>query len=188
MLDTGNVRLRAAVAADRRAIGALCALSMRRHGAAYYDADVIEAFLAIDTVAETLQCGGPFHVAEMGGVLVGMGGWSTGKAGFEKDRVLTASSGSEHGATVRSVFVHPNYARRGIARHLMARIEAEIASAGVASANLTSTLPAIPFYRSLGWRNGMPAVLSLPGGLRMVGLEMAKRLAVAGSLQSRDAA
>ena len=55
-------------------------------------------------------------------------------------------------ATIRSIFVHPAWARRGVMRRLMAEIEGDVLSAGIRTAALTATLTGIPFYRRLGYR------------------------------------
>jgi GNAT superfamily N-acetyltransferase len=75
---------------------------------------------------------------------------------------------------VRSVYVHPDHVRLGIARQLMSLIETNIAQAGFAIAALEATLNGIPFYRRLGYRGGAPAVFRLPRGLLLVGLSMEK--------------
>jgi GNAT superfamily N-acetyltransferase len=80
-------------------------------------------------------------------------------------------------ANARSVYVHPDFARRGIAREIMTAIEAEITAAGFAAASLTATLSGIPLYRRLGYRGGEPVSLALGNSLTFVGLGMSKILA-----------
>ena len=56
------------------------------------------------------------------------------------------------------------WARRGIARRMMAAVEADIVAAGYDTAALTATLTGIPFYRQLGGYHGQePAIIRLPG-------------------------
>jgi GNAT superfamily N-acetyltransferase len=80
-------------------------------------------------------------------------------------------------ATVRSIFVHPDFARRGIAKAIMAAIEAEIVTANFTSASLTATLSGVPLYRSLGYSSGDAVTLKLRDGLVFVGIGMTKPLA-----------
>lgn len=176
MTKTDMFTLRVATAADREPIGRLHALSMRRLAAGFYDAEAIEAFLSLGTIDEALLGGGSYYVMSVGGMIVGTGGWSTRTAHFEAHRQGSTTPRAPSGPSVRGVFVHPDCARCGVARQIMDRIELDIVDAGFPIARLTSTLPGIPFYRSLGWRSGPPAVLNLPGDLLMVGMDMTKHL------------
>ena len=176
MTKTNGFSFRVATLADRQPIGDLHVLSMRRLGATFYEDDTIEAFLALGAIDDALLSAGTYYVVEAGRTIVATGGWSTRRAGFESRRATAAPTDETEGANVRGVFVHPDFSRCGIARRMMNRIESEIVDAGFRGARLTSTLSGIPFYRSLGWRSGPPAVLNLPGDLIMVGLDMAKHL------------
>jgi GNAT superfamily N-acetyltransferase len=80
-------------------------------------------------------------------------------------------------ATVRSVYVHPAMARRGIARQIMATVETGISAAGFRRVSLAATLVGIPFYRRLGYRGCRPVISELPRGLLFVGLDLCKHLA-----------
>lgn len=81
-------------------------------------------------------------------------------------------------ATVRSVFVDPAVARRGIASALMEHIERDAGCHGVRVLRLMSTLSGLTFYTRLGWRAEGEKAIALPNGLRLRCMSMAKLIAV----------
>lgn len=167
--------VRAASPADAAALREMQALSMRVLGASVYAPDVIEAYLAqVGTLDEHLLEDGRYRVATLGGLIVGCGGWSTRPAGYcGRAAGATAEPGT---ATVRAVYVHPDWARQGIARRIMAEVEAEIA-AGFGQAVLMATLSGISFYQRLGYVAGSKVALRLDGRLALEVVAMRKRLA-----------
>src|SRR5690349_20908634 len=60
---------------------------------------------------------------------------------------------------IRSIYVDPMLARRGLGRLIMARVEAEISAAGFDEAELVATLNGVTFYGSLGFTPGRPVAL-----------------------------
>jgi GNAT superfamily N-acetyltransferase len=152
--------------------------SYRTLGAPYYDDDVIEAFIGgVGTMDDTLLDDGTYFAAILEGRIVGCGGWSWRTPAYTARMTNAAPTPSATKANVRSVYVHPDFARRGIAREIMTAIEAEITAAGFAAASLTATLSGIPLYRRLGYRGGEPVSLALGNSLTFVGLGMSKILA-----------
>jgi ribosomal protein S18 acetylase RimI-like enzyme len=110
-------------------------------------------------------------------MIVGCGGWSARTPQYAAHLAAGMQMSSTRDATVRSVYVHPQMARSGIARRVMAAVEADIVAACYPRASLTATLGGIPLYRKLGYRLGEPVVLSLDAGRVFVGLAMSKPLA-----------
>mgnify|MGYP001544884012 CR=1 FL=1 len=170
------IKIRTANRADAGNLIAMHALSLRRLARAFYDPEVLEAFITQGPLDLTLLDGQGYFVAESNGVLLGSGGWSPEVPHYHGTLKRMDAEPSGPVATVRSVFVHPNAARRGVASVLMTRIEAEIRAHGFQTAALHATLSGIPFYRKSGWRGGLPVVVGLPGGHAMVGLSMTKEL------------
>jgi GNAT superfamily N-acetyltransferase len=85
----------------------------------------------------------------------GCGGWSKRKTLFGADRgpgrepdLLDPATDA---AKVRAIFVHPGYARRGLGSLILARVEAEAASAGFKRYEMGSTLTGVPLYRLKGY-------------------------------------
>ena len=167
-----------ATRADRDALLALQETSMRELARPYYDADVIEAFIRhIGTMDDVIIDDGTYFAAFTDGTLAGCGGWTARMPGYMTHAASDALFPLRPIATVRSVFVHPRFARRGLARRIMARVEAEIARAGHDRAMLTVTLGGLPLYRRIGYRTGEPVTLRMPGGLAFITLRMDKRFA-----------
>jgi GNAT superfamily N-acetyltransferase len=87
--------------------------------------------------------------------LAGCGGWSKRKTLFGADR----GPGREpdlldplaDAAKVRAIFVHPDFARRGLGTLILARVEAEARTAGFLRYEMGSTLTGVPLYRLKGY-------------------------------------
>ena len=124
--------IRRAVAGDATAIAAMAEQAIRIGNAAEYSPAVIEAivgkFNAADVAARLALRHG--LVAERDGRIVG-----------------TASLG----AKVHSVFVAAEVQRRGVGARLMGTIEAIAAQDQRRALVVSSSLTAVPFYRSLGF-------------------------------------
>lgn len=169
--------IRRATRADRDMLHALQVQSIRELGAAYYDKDVIEAFIAnVGTMDDRLLDDGTFFAAYFQGELVGCGGWTHRKPSYATHMATEAVRLLRPVATVRSIFVHPAFARRGFARRLMRKIETDIIAAGFVQASMAATLCGVPFYRQIGYRSAEPVVLRLPADLLFVGISMSKHL------------
>jgi GNAT superfamily N-acetyltransferase len=155
------------------------ALSFRALGATFYDSEAIEAFLAhVGTMDDVMFDDGTYFVATSlrDGRIVGSGGWSWRAPTYTARMTDRGNPATAMTAAVRSIYVHPAFARRGIARAMMETIEAEIAVAGYTSASLTTPLSGIPLYRNLGYRSGHAVTLSLPNDLAFVCLGMDKAI------------
>lgn len=98
---------------------------------------------------------GTYFVADNYGELIGCGGWSKRKTLFGGDQYSTRD-GSEldpktESAKIRAFFIHPDHARKGIARAILSVCENEAKAAGFQSMELMSTLPGIKLYRACGY-------------------------------------
>jgi len=87
--------------------------------------------------------------------LAGCGGWSKRKTLFGADRgpgrapeLLNPGSDA---AKVRAIFVHPEFARRGLGTLILAHVEAEACAAGFRRFEMGSTLTGVPLYRLKGY-------------------------------------
>ncbi len=158
---------------EQARLKAMQAFSMRSLGAPFYEAEVLDAFVAdVGTMDEALLADGTYLVAYSGAEIIGCGGWTSRRS----VRLVRGAAQIARTATVCSVYVHPGFARRGIATALMSAIENEILSAGFDTASLTATLSSIPLYRRLGYRSGDAVAIELRKGMSFVAMKMEKRL------------
>jgi GNAT superfamily N-acetyltransferase len=168
--------MRTAEPRDRLELLSMQALSTRVLGSGYYTATQIEAFLVhVGTMDDFLLHEGTYYVVQEDGVIVASGGWSRrlpnyanvlGPAGY----VATSLP------KIRSVFVHPVWARRGFARELVQRSELEAQLARYEEIELTATLAGVPLYETLGYKVTAHVPIRLPGGTEMLLVAMRKRL------------
>ena len=155
-LMKSEYKLRKAMLDERPAIEELIAASARGLSRADYSEQQIEAALATVFGVDTdLIIDGTYFVADTGERLIGCGGWSKRKTLFGGDRFATRDSGqldpNSEPAKIRAFFVHPDFARQGIARAILEACESEARTAGFRALELMSTLPGIPLYRALGY-------------------------------------
>ena len=172
--------LRKAKLDDRPAIEQLIALSARGLSRDDYSELQIETAIATVFGVDTdLIIDQTYFVAESDGLLVGCGGWSKRKNLFGGDRYASRDSSylnpESDPARIRAFFVHPEFARRGIARAIHSACEAEAKTAGFQSLELMSTLPGIPFYRTLDYEGDQQVKLEL-GGVKLELVPMRKSL------------
>jgi GNAT superfamily N-acetyltransferase len=170
-----DYRIRPARPADIAALRAMQARSMRALGRAFYEPTAIAAMLEqIGTMDDAAVAEGHFLLAEDRGGIVGSGGWSRLVPGYE---AMVGGNALDLGdATIRSVFVDPAAARRGIGSAIMARAERDAARHGIRRLGLTATLSGVPLYRRLGYRPVAEVAVDLGGGRRFGGLKMEKLL------------
>lgn len=174
--------LRAATTADLPEIRALIADSVRGLSAGFYTREQVESALrhmfGVDT---QLIADGSYHVIETAGGLAAAGGWSARKTLFGGDQMkggedprLDPATGA---ARIRAFFVHPAWARRGLARRLFAHCEEAARGAGFRSLELLATLPGEPLYLALGFVAREPVTVRLPDGVEIPCVRMTRPIA-----------
>ena len=163
--------LREAVAADLPAIKELIALSGRELSRDYYSARQIDSLVRhVFGADERLIADRTYYVCEAGGRLVAAGGWSRRRTlhGGERtagdDPVIDPAS---EPARIRAFFVHPDWARQGLARRLYAECERAARAGGFRSLVLAATLAGEPLYRSLGFTVTRRHLFRLPDGVEV---------------------
>jgi len=175
------IALRRARRDDVPAIDAMHALSVRALGATDYTAAEIDAFLhSLGTYDPALIDDGSYFVLEHAGRVVASGGWSQraphaalpeAGAGRASARAFSLSPDS---AMIRSVFVHPDYARLGLGSRVVRHAEAAAAAAGHRLLELWSTRTGVPLYRRLGYQDIAPIVIPCANGSGVPALHMAR--------------
>lgn len=148
--------IRKATMEERDPMRQLIADSARHLSRAHYNDQQIET--AIETVfgVDTdLIEDGTYFVVEIDGNLVGCGGWSKRKTLYGGDQFTSRDASyldpESEPAKIRAFFIHPDHARKGIARALLNHCETEARVEGFHALELMATLPGIEFYKSCGF-------------------------------------
>jgi len=170
MTDT-DIALRPARPEDLPAIEELIALSGRELSRDYYSARQIDGLVRhVFGADEQLVADGTYYVCEAEGRLVAAGGWSRRRTlhGGERGRGHDPLVDPAHDAArIRAFFVHPAWARRGLARRLYMECERASRAAGFRSLVLAATLAGEPLYRSLGFTVTRRHSFRLPDGVEV---------------------
>jgi GNAT superfamily N-acetyltransferase len=173
--------VRKATLADRDAITQLIAESARQLSRNEYSDKQIEAAIAsIFGVDTDLIHDGTYFVVENEEMMVGCGGWSRRKKLYGGDAFSPHDAGyldPEHDAArIRSFFVHPQHARKGVAGLMLSVCERAALDHGFHALELMATLPGIKFYEASGFvRKGL-FDLELPDGVKIEFVPMRKEL------------
>ena len=166
---------------DCPSIENLIAVSARELSAQDYTPEQIEGALrgafGVDT---QLIRDGTYFVVEADAVIIGCGGWSKRKTLFGGDTQETRDSAELNPqidpAKIRAFFVHPQWARKGIGRALLARCESEAKLSGFHSLELMATLPGVKLYSACGFVGSERIDYRLPSGITIEFLPMKKVL------------
>jgi N-acetylglutamate synthase-like GNAT family acetyltransferase len=173
--------IRKATMEERDAIQQLIAESARKLSREHYNDAQIEAAIAtVFGVDTSLIEDGTYYVVERDGQLAGCGGWSKRKTLFGGDqyssRDTTYIDPETEPAKIRAFFVHPNHARKGVARALVSHCEDEARAQGFHALELLSTLPGIEFYKSCGFVETGNFHLDLTESVKLEFVPMRKEL------------
>ena len=79
-------------------------------------------------------------------------------------------------ARIRAFFVHPDFARRGLARALYAECARAARAAGFRRLELMATLPGEPLYAALGFAPIERVALSLGNGIELPLVRMGRAI------------
>jgi GNAT superfamily N-acetyltransferase len=142
----------------------------------YTPLEIASALEYMGTFDPTLIDDGTYYVAETGGRLVGCGGWSFRSRVYGAVGDGRRLDSARDAARIRAIYVHPDWAGRGIARRLVTTAEAAAARAGFRRLELLSTLNAEPVYAALGYRVRRPVRLELLNGVGFAAIRMVKDL------------
>jgi GNAT superfamily N-acetyltransferase len=179
-----SYHIRSATPADKQNLDRLIALSARALSRDAYSEEEIETAIAhVFGVDSELVADGSYFVVEPpeGGEALACGGWSRRKTLFGGDRFAARSSGyldpQHEPAKIRAFFVHPDYARKGIGRVLLAHCEQAARAHGFGQAEMMATLPGVRLYEKCGYAPQEPVVYTAPDGKTLRFIRMTKSLA-----------
>ena len=163
-----TMSLRIATLADVRALRALIDASARELSKGSYSAAQIDAAVAhVFGVDTQLIVDGSYFVIETPDGLAAAGGWSGRRTLYGGDQMKGMGEDprldpTTDPARIRAFFVHPHWARRGLARRLYARCAHDAHDAGFRELELMATRPGEPFYLALGFTVVERVVITLP--------------------------
>jgi N-acetylglutamate synthase-like GNAT family acetyltransferase len=175
------MNIRKATMKDRDAIQQLIADSARRLSREYYtDLEIETAIETVFGVDTSLIEDGTYFVVESDRQLAGCGGWSRRKTLFGGDQYTSRDVGyidpKSEPAKIRAFFIHPDHARKGIARAILNQCETEARAHGFHALELLSTLPGIEFYKSRGFAETGTLDLDLTEQVKLRFVPMRKEL------------
>ena len=168
-MDIDSITLRRSTPADLAALDLLYARSYPALVRDDYPPSTLVLALPLLARAQPrLLASGSFYVAEADGVPVGAGGWSwSGPQG---------GASPVHMAHVRHLITDHRHVRKGIASVILAHAVAEARRAGARVLDCQSTLTAVPFYQSQGFREIGPVIVTLRPGIEFPAVRMQRML------------
>lgn len=147
--------IRLATEDDQPAIRAIMDLAIQKLQAPFLSETEIAASFDIMGLDTQLIEDGTYYVVEAAGAIVGCGGWSRRATLYGGDHSATRDASlldpARDAARVRAMYTHPDHARKGIGRLILATCEAAAAAEGFRRAELVATLSGEPLYRACGY-------------------------------------
>jgi len=173
-----QVQIRKATEADAAALRALHRVAIRTLSRGYYTEGQVDSFLRhVPTLDLALIADRTYFVAEADGQIVACGGWSARAPGYG-DALGEALNHGEHGGgtpLIRGMYTHPQWARRGLGRRLLAASEAEAQGAGFLDIALDALLAGVPLYEAADYVPLRHRAARLPDGESLPIVHMHKR-------------
>ncbi|HWV16098.1 MAG TPA: GNAT family N-acetyltransferase [Cellvibrio sp.] len=158
-----NQLVRKANMQDLQHINDLIKQSARIIQVQFYTEPLVETALELVSNIETLIQSGEFFVIECENRVIACGG-------------VRPCEIEPHKAEIKGFFVHPEFARKGIATELLRVCEEKSLSAGVKFLYLTATLSGEPFYKKCGFAELQRLQQPLSSGETFALVKMHKKL------------
>src|SRR5438128_3860362 len=176
--------VRLATPTDIPALGTLIESSVRILQANDYTPKQIEGALGTVLGLDTqLIADRTYFVAETADeyaakTIVACGGWSNRKTLFGSDHAAVREpeflNPATDAAKIRAIFVHPDWARRGLGTLLLETCENAAKAAGFTRFEMGSTLTGVPLYKLRGYRVIEPIAVPLGNGESLPVIRMTK--------------
>jgi GNAT superfamily N-acetyltransferase len=182
-----GLTLRLATREDIPALRVLIAASVRILQRADYSAEQLEAALGTVYGVDTqLIIDESYYVIETttedakGKIIVACGGWSKRKTLFGSDQGPNRDSSllnpEREAAKIRAFFVHPDWARRGLATHILRACEEAAYAQGFRRFEMGATLTGVPMYAACGYTKDETLAAPLANGMSLTVVRMSKRV------------
>jgi len=176
-----EVSVRQAVREDGPAIESLIDASIRILGGRFYDESLIESSLKyVFGVDTTMIDDGFYLVIESEGRVIGAGGWSHRKTPFGGNQATPVRDAElrqpgRDPAVIRAIYVHPDWAGKGVGRLIIETCEEVATSAGFTDLELVATLSGVAFYERMGYTQRDVIHYKMGDGLLIDFVQMEKR-------------
>ncbi|WP_347302957.1 GNAT family N-acetyltransferase [Croceibacterium sp. TMG7-5b_MA50] len=171
-VPSADLPLRIATMADAPAIAELMALAIPALLGPYLTPAQIAASHRVMGLDTQLIADGTYFVVHDGAALVGCGGWSRratvyggNHTGGRDARLLDPAT---EPARIRAMYTHPDHARRGIGRRVLAAGEAAARAEGFARVRLAATVGGEKLYARFGY---LPGQAFEDGGVPLLPME-----------------
>jgi GNAT superfamily N-acetyltransferase len=178
-MSTTPLTSRVATHDDLPAIRPLVLAAIDELQRGFLDDAQIAASHAIMGVDVQLIDDGTYFVVESDGRLAGCGGWSRRATLYggshSAGRDASMLDPAREPARVRAMYTHPDFARRGVGRLVLALCEAAAASEGFTRLELMATMSGRPLYEAAGFV-GIEPIEDDRGGVAVPLLRMGKRI------------
>ncbi|KAM3083293.1 hypothetical protein ACMFMG_003948 [Clarireedia jacksonii] len=176
-----ELKLRKATLDDIPELHPLIDASVRGLQAEHYtQAQIAGALKSVYGVDTQLIKDGNYFVVTSEDSIVASGGISFRSTLYGGDQFATRDSKlldpEVDGARIRAFFVHPNWARKGIAGMIIRACESAAMEAGFKRAEIGSTLSGVAFYEKMGYRAFGRSDAQLDDGLVLEIVKMEKSL------------
>lgn len=173
------MELRVACESDVTALTRLIEASVRGLSRGFYTPAQIDAALAdIFGVDSQLIADGTYYVIDGESGPAAAGGWSGRATLYGGDQAKGAVDPlldpAKDAARIRAFFVHPDYARRGLARQLYETCESAALRAEFRRFELMATMPGVPLYEKLGFVMTERIERTLVGGVSVPFVRMTR--------------
>ncbi|WP_324805696.1 GNAT family N-acetyltransferase [Sphingomonas sp. LY29] len=150
------MNLRLATSADLPAMIAVMAAAIGRLQDDYLTAEQVAASHAVMGLDTQLVEDGTYFVALEGDRIVGCGGWSRRATVYGGDHSIDLREPrlldpATEPARIRAMYTHPDAARQGVGRLILAAAERAAQAEGFTAAQLMATLSGEPLYRASGY-------------------------------------
>ena len=167
---------------DLDALRAVMARAIAELQKGFLDPAQIAASRAVMGLDSQLIADGTYFVIESGDAIAGCGGWSRRATLYGGDHSINLRDPAlldpaVDAARIRAMYTHPDHARRGVGRMVMALCETAARDAGFARAELMATLSGEALYRACGYVPIERVEAPGPDGVTVPLIRMGKALA-----------